>query len=183
MFAIITDSTGSLVCARINCFRQQDLPASPSLNWDSRPPRMPQGQGTLPLKNNRLPKGSQLTMSIATNSSGEVDGFSFSMSVPGAGSINSPVIKLQTISSQVTSANLAPIANFQAILVANNPSGDPPNDSVTFSSAQGIFLYYENNNLVATAASTESGESSNTVYGSLPASYPNGEFYQTFGLS
>jgi hypothetical protein len=183
MFAVVTDPTGSLICVRLNCFRQQDLPASPYLNWDSRAPRLPQGQGSLPLKNNRLPAGSQLTMSLVTNGSGAVDGFSFSMSVPGAGSINSPVITLQSTVSQVTAKNLAPISNFQAILVANNPSGDGPQDAVTFSSAQGIFLYYENNNLTATAASDESGESSNIEYGALPASYPNGEFYQVFGLN
>jgi hypothetical protein len=121
-------------------------------------------------------------MSLATNGSGAVDGFSFSMFVPGAGSINSPVYTLQNISSKVQQDNLAPISNFQATLIANNPAGDPPNDSVTFSSGQGIFLYYENDNLIATAASDESGESSNIQYGALPASYPNGEFYQVFGL-
>jgi hypothetical protein len=183
MFAIVTDDTGSLICVRLNCFRAQDEgPETPYLNWDSRAPRLAPGKGSLPLSKNTLPKGSQLTMSLATNGSGDVEGFSFSMSVPGAGSINSPVITLQSIASQVGPENLAPISNFQAILVANNPSGDGTADSVKFSSAQGIFLYDENNNLVATPASDESGESSNIQYGALPASYPNGEFYQVFGL-
>jgi len=81
-FFVVTDNE---ICARVNCFRQQDLPANPYLNWDSRPPRMPSGQGTLPLPNNRLPKGAQLTMTLATNASGAVDGFAFSMALPGGG--------------------------------------------------------------------------------------------------
>jgi hypothetical protein len=35
---------------------------------------------------------------------------------------------------------------------------------------------------VATPGSDESGENSNIQYGSLPASYPNGELNQVFGI-
>ena len=173
-FFVVTDNE---ICARVNCFRQQDLPASPYLNWDSRPPRMPQGQGTLPLSNNRLPKGSQLTMTLATNARGAVDGFAFSIALPGGASLSTPVITLQSIGSQVVPNNLAPIIKYQTILVAKL-GGLTQN----FSAGKGLFLFAETNSLVATAAVDESGENSNVPYGSLPASYPNGEFYQTFGI-
>jgi hypothetical protein len=138
---------------------------------------MPQGKGTVALSNNTLPKGTQLTLTIATNGGGAVDGFSFSIAVPGQPSISTQVITLQSMGSQVATDNLAPIISYQAILVAKL-GGDTQN----FSSGQAIFQFYENNNLVATPAVDESGENSNTGYGSLPASYPNGEFYQPFGI-
>ena len=71
-----------------------------------------------------------------------------------------------------------PILNFQVILVAENKTDDGTSDSVNFSAAQGIFLCYETNNLTASAAQPESGEQSNIELSRLPASYPNGEFYQ-----
>jgi hypothetical protein len=57
-----------------------------------------------------------------------------------------------------------------------------PSDTVNFSGGQGIFLCYETNNLTASVSEDESGEGSNISYSSLPASYPNGEFYQLFGV-
>ena len=66
--------------------------------------------------------------------------------------------------------------------MAENVADDGPTDTVNFSAGQGIFLCYETNNLTASNAQDESAEESNISYSPLPASYPNGEFYQFFGV-
>ena len=159
----------------VNDFRQQDLPGSPYINWDSR--SMPNNTGVVAVSNNVLPAGWQLTTRITTDSAGTVTGFSFSVAQPNGAVLNSPAMTLEGIRSFVTSANLAPINNFQVIMVGEN--GGRTTD---FSSGQGIFLCFAGESITATAFSDESGEGSNVVYSPLPASYPNGEFYQQFGI-
>jgi hypothetical protein len=170
------------VFAWVNNFRQQDLPASPFINWDSRPPRMPNNAGTVPLPNNRLPKGWRLTTTLVTDSNSNVTGFSFSVSQPDGTVLNSPELTLLSLNPSAVSANLAPILNYQIIMVAENIPDDGPTDSINFSAGQGLFLCYETNNLTASVSKDESAEESNVKYSSLPASYPNGEFYQLFGI-
>jgi hypothetical protein len=158
----------------VNNFRQQDLPGSPVLNWDS---RVLGTQGVVPLPNNRLPKGWTLTTTLATDHSGNVTGFAFSIAQPGGTVLNSGPLTLQGIRPIITSANLAPILNYQAILVGENGG-----HTTDFSAGRGIFLCTETNSLTASASQDESGEGSNLSYSPLPASYPNGEFYQLFGI-
>jgi hypothetical protein len=161
----------------LNCYRQQDLPASPHLQWDSRPPRMPNNAGVVPLTNNRVPKGWQLTVSLVTDHSGNVTGFAFSIAQADGTVLNSPTLTLTDLNTTVVSGNLASILNCQALLVGEN--GGRTTD---FSAGQGIFLSAETNNLTASVSQDETGEGSNLSYSSLPASYPNGEFYQFFGV-
>ena len=159
----------------VNCFRQQDLPGSPLINWDSRPPRMSNGVVSLP--NNRLPSGWQLTTTLATDGHGNVTGFAFSIAQPDGAVLNSGTLTLQSLNPSVVPGNLASILNCQAILVGENGG-----NTTDFSAGQGIFLYFATNSLTASVSQDESGEGSNVSYSSLPASYPNGEFYQPFGI-
>ncbi len=55
-------------------------------------------------------------------------------------------------------------------------------DSAEISAGQGLFLCQAGESLTASASADESGEGSNVGYSALPASYPNGEFYQQFGI-
>jgi tectonin-like protein len=159
----------------VNCYRQQDLPGSPHIQWDSRPPRMPNNTGVVSLANNTLPKGWQLTTTLVTDANSNVTGFTFSIAQPGGTVLNSPTVMLTSLNtSSDVSGNLAPILNFQAILVGEN--GGHTTDFEAGGS--GIFLCYATKSLTATASEDESGEGSNVGYSSLPASYPGGEFYQ-----
>lgn len=159
----------------VNDFRQQDLPGSPLINWDSR--SMPNNTGVVPLSNNVLPAGWQLTTRLATDSAGAVTGFSFSVAQPNGFVLNSPAMTLQGIRSFIVPGNLAPINNFQVIMVGENGG-----HTTDFSAGQGLFQCFAGNSLTATASADESGEGSNVSYSPLPASYPNGEFYQQFGI-
>jgi hypothetical protein len=159
----------------VNDFRQQDLPGSPLINWDSR--SLPNNTGVVPLPNNRLPRGWQLTTTLATGPGGNVTGFAFSVAQPNGTVLNSPALTLQGIRPVVVPSNLASILNYQAILVGENGGA-----TTDFSAGQGIFLCYANNSLSGTASQDESGEGSNVSYSPLAASYPNGEFYQEFGI-
>jgi hypothetical protein len=159
----------------VNDFRQQDLPGSPLINWDSR--SMPNNTGVVPLPNNRLPSGWQLTTTLTADSSGKVTGFAFSVAQPNGTVLNAPVQTLQSINSNVVAGNLATILNYQVILVGENGGG-----TTDFSAGKGIFLCHAKNSLVATVSQDESGEGSNVSYSPLPASYPNGEFFQEFGV-
>jgi hypothetical protein len=161
----------------INCYRQQDLPGSPHLQWDSRPPRMPANTGVVSLANNVLPKGWQLTTTLVTDQSSDVTGFAFSIAQPDGTVLNPAALTLQSLNSSVVSGNLASILNCQAILVGENGG-----NTTDFSAGKGIFLCYATKNLTASVSEDESGEGSNVSYSSLPASYPNGEFYQFFGV-
>jgi hypothetical protein len=172
------DVTQDEVVLRICCFREQDTATeTPLINWDSRPPRLPSGQGTVPVPNNLLTTGYQLTLTLLNNAAGAVEAFFFSMVQPNGTALNSPAITLESLNSSVTSQNLAPIVSYQAILV-----GKQGGATTNFSAGKGLFQFYENDNLVAGMNQIESLESSNIVYGLLPGSYPNGEFYQTFGI-
>jgi hypothetical protein len=166
----------------VNDFQQQGLPASDLLNWDSR--SMPNNTGvvTLPNNTNSLPSGWQLTTTLATDpNSGNVTGFTFSVAQPNGTVLNSGPQKLLGLTSKVVAGNLAPILNMQVILVAENPHDNGPADS--FSAGKGILLCYADNDLSAVVHQAESGENSNVKYSPLPASYPNGEFFQFFGAS
>ena len=165
----------------VNTFQQDSSNAKQFINWDSR--SMPSNTGVLPLPNNRLPSGWQLTTTLATDkNSGNVTGFAFSVAQPGGPGLNVPVQTLQSIYPALVPGNLLPVLNMQAVLLAENPVSNPPNDSINFSAGKGIFLCHADNNLIATASQDESGEQSNVQYSPLPASYPNGEFFQFFGV-
>jgi hypothetical protein len=161
----------------VNTF-QADSGASPNyINWDSR------GAGLqVSLPNNILPKGWQLTTTLATDKNNNVTGFAFSIVQADGSTLNSGLLTLQSLNGSVV-PGVAPILNLQVILVAENPAQNGPTDAVTFSAGEGIFLCYAANSLIATAGHAESGETSNMNYSALPASYPNGEFFQLFGLS
>jgi len=160
----------------VNDFRQQDIPPeSPLINWDSR--SLPNNTGVVALSNNRLPRGWQLTTTLATDHGGKVTGFAFSVAQPNGAVLNSPALTLQGIRPVVVAGNLASILNCQVILVGENGGA-----TTDFSAGQGIFLCYASSNLSATASKLESLEGSNVSYSPLPASYPNGEFYQQFGI-
>jgi len=160
----------------VNNFRKQDLPGSPLVNWDSR--SLANNAGVVALPNNRLPRGWQLTTTLATDHGGNVTGFAFSVAQPNGAVLNSPALPLQGIRPIVVAGNLASILNYQVILVGENGGA-----TTDFSAGQGIFLCYASNSLLATASRDESGEGSNVNYSPLPASYPNGEFYQQFGIA
>lgn len=166
----------------VNCFTKQGYPTgSALLEWDSR--SMPNNTGWVSLSNNRLPAGWQLTTTLITDNDSNVTGFAFSIAQPDGAVLNSPTLPMQNAPDVpprpiIVPGNLAPILNFQAILV-----GEVGGHTTDFSSGQGIFLCYETNNLTASATGElESGEKSNVSYSSLPAAYPNGEFFQLFGI-
>jgi hypothetical protein len=164
--------------AWVNCYRKEDLPASPLINWDSRVAT----NGVVSLPGNTLPAGWQLTTTLATDHNNHVTGFScIATNTAGIAVVNVSETLLG-ISSSATSANLASIQNFQAVLVAENKNDDGKNDTVKFNSGQAIFLLTANNDVVANAPKGETGEQSNTSYSALPNAYPNGEFYQEIGI-
>ncbi len=167
----------------VNTF-QKDFTNTPTqyINWDSRV--LAPGKGVVPLSNNRLPAGWQLTTTLATDASNnnKVTGVTFSVTQPNGTVTDSGLQTLASMDSSIGLGNMAPIANFQVVLVAENIPGNGPTDTVSFSAGNGIFLCYANNNLEATAAEDETGEQSNMKYSQLPATYPNGEFFQFFGV-
>jgi hypothetical protein len=112
-----------------------------------------------------------------TDRSSNVTGFAFSIAQPNGTVLNSPTLTLLSLNTSVASANLASILNCQAILVGENGGS-----TTDFSAGQGIFLSFATNGLTASVSRDESGEGSNVSYSALPASYPNGEFYQLFGI-
>jgi hypothetical protein len=162
----------------VNDFRKQDLPGNPLINWDSR--ALPNDTGVLSLQNNVLPKDLKLTTTLATDANGNVTGFSFRVANAGGPVLKSPALSLLSLPSHkttVVAANLAPIANYQVIMVGEN--GGTTTD---FSAGKGIIACDAANNLSATASQDESGEGSNVKYAALPASYPDGKFFQFFGI-
>jgi hypothetical protein len=175
---------GGKLFSWVNTFQNDGLKSPQYINWDSR--SMAQGVGWVALTNNRLPKDWQLTTSLATDQTGNVTGLSFSVTqADGTVVINSGPQALKTLPGLSSTAVVVPkpIHNFQVVLVAENPvsNGGASVDSVTFTSGKGIFLCYAKNNLSASAAIQETLEVSNSTYSALPASYPNGEFFQFFG--
>jgi hypothetical protein len=146
------------------------------INWDSRPPRM--SDGVVSLQNNRLPKGWQLTTTLVADSNGTVTGFGFSVAQPDGTILNPPAKTLLSLNTTVVPSNLAPIINYQAILVGENGRA-----TTNFLAGKGIFQCYADNYLSIAVSEDESGEESNVTYSSLPSSYPNGEFYQLFGIA
>lgn len=168
----------------VNTF-QQDFTSTPKqyINWDSRV--LPASKGVVPLSNNRLPAGWQLTTTLATDASNnnKVTGVTFSVTQPNGTVTDSGLQTLASMDSSIGLGNMASIANFQVVLVAENIPGNGPADTVTFSAGNGIFLCYANNNLEATTAEDETFEQGNNMnYSQLPATYPNGEFFQFFGV-
>ncbi|MGA9274805.1 MAG: hypothetical protein WBV67_15090 [Candidatus Cybelea sp.] len=162
----------------VNCFTKQGYPNGAALlEWDSR--SMPNNTGVVSLSNNRLPAGWQLTTTLITDNSSNVTGFAFSIAQPDGTVLNPPTQPMQNAPPRapIVPDNLAPILNFQAILVGENGG-----HTTDFSSGQGIFLCYETNNLTASVSKGESAEKSNVSYSSLPAAFPNGEFFQLFGI-
>ena len=49
--------------------------------------------------------------------------------------VKSPTVTLLSLNNSLVSGNLAPILNFQVILVAENTADDGPSDAVNFSAA------------------------------------------------
>jgi hypothetical protein len=168
---------------RLNLWRDQDLASeSAYINWDSR--QMPNSSGVVPVPNNVLPAGSVVTATLTTGDDDNITGFQFTVSQPNQPTLNSPVVAVTSIDNQrATSQNLAPNLGFCASMIALL-GGDP----VSFKSGRAIFLFSADNNLsansTAPAAAFQTGtaETSNAVYAPLPATYPNGEFYQPFGI-
>jgi hypothetical protein len=155
------------------------------IEWDSRAQNY-----TLPLQNNVLPKGYQFTVTLINDAnSGKVTGVSFAVTDQNNKILLAPpAFKLLTLTSgaspTINASAEAVIDSFMPVLVGENAGA-----TTTFSSGQGIFLVNATNNLAATneerasdSAVTGTKERSNTSYASLPASYPNGEFYQSFGI-
>ena len=166
---------GNELFSWVNCYREQDLPGNPMINWDSR--SMPGNTGVVSLPNNRLPAGWQLTTTLVTDDTSTLTGFAFSIAQPDGTVLNSPILTLLSLNASVSSGNLAPALNCQAILVGEN--GGTTTD---FSAGEGFFLLHETSDLTAGESQDESGEGSNVSYAPLPASYPNGEFYQFFSV-
>jgi hypothetical protein len=165
--------------AWVNCFREEDEgPETPFINWDSRGAT----NGVVSLPSNTLPAGWQLTTTLATDQNNHVTGFSCVATNAAGVAVVNVAERLLGINSSATSANLAPILNYQALLVAENIPDDGITDTVKFNSGQAIFLLTANNDLAANPPQGETGEQSNTSYSALPNSYPNGEFYQPFGI-
>jgi hypothetical protein len=164
--------------AWVNCFRAEDGGTRPFINWDSRFVT----NGVVSLPSNTLPAGWQLTTTLATDQNNHVTGFSCVATNAAGVAVVNVAETLLGISSPATSANLAPILNYQAVLVAENKSDDGKTDSVKFNSGQAIFLLTANNEVVANIPQGETLEQSNISYSALPNSYPNGEFYQLFGV-
>jgi hypothetical protein len=160
----------------VNNFRQQDLPGNPFVNWDSR--SLPKNAGVVSLTNNQLPKGWQLTTTHANDHAGNVTGFAFSVAQADGTVLSSQSLTLEGIRPIVTAANLATILNYQVIMVGENALA-----TTNFTAGMGIFVCYAADSLVATPSADESGEGSNVNYSPLPASYPNGEFFQQFGIA
>jgi hypothetical protein len=165
----------------VNTFQNDTTNGKQFIDWDSRPPRLPANKGVVPLANNRLPSGSQLTTTLANDGDGKVTGVTFSVALPDGTAVNSGLVTLLSLPPAVP-GNLLSILNLQVILVAENIHDNGTSDTINFSGGKGIFHCYETNNLTATVSQRESEEGSNVKYSSLPASYPNGEFYQFFGV-
>jgi hypothetical protein len=168
----------------VNCFRQQDVGGGAYLNWDSR--QLGMTTGWTAVTNNRLPSRWQLTTTLVTDHGGNVTGFSFTVAKPdGTLAIKSPSLELLTVKNvnKIVQGNLAPIVCFQAVMVGENAG-----ETCNFSAGKGIFLCYANNNISASQGfpsnsfTAHTVEKSNVTYSPLPASYPNGEFYQQFGV-
>jgi hypothetical protein len=164
----------------VNNYRQADLPGSPVINWDSR-----STGDTVALTNNVLPAGWQLTTTLITDPSTQIV-TSFSFSVSGGGrTLLAPAPFTLTGLKGTPASYETPINSFSTVMVGENGGID-----TNFSAGQGIFLSYATNSLAATG--TEPGddsssvpgtaENSNISYSGLPLSYPNGEFYQMFGV-
>jgi hypothetical protein len=164
----------------VNTFQQDTSSSQQFINWDSR--SLPNDTGVLGLVNNRLPKGLQLTTTLETDHNSNVTGFAFSIANAGRTVLESPARTLLSIDPSVVPGNLSSILNLQVILVAENKFDDGSADTVNFSAGKGIFHCFASNNLTASVSQDESAEGSNISYSSLPASYPNGEFYQPFGI-
>ena len=155
------------------------------IEWDST------GQNyTLPLKNNILPKGYQFTVTLVNDAnSGKVTGVSFAVTDHNNKILLAPPpFKLLALTSgaspTINASAEAVIDSFMPVLVGENKGA-----TTTFASGRGIFLVNATNNLAVTNKELTSDlaiggtkEKSNTSYSSLPASYPNGEFYQSFGI-
>jgi len=174
-------ATQNELCFLVNSFREQD--SEPFLQWDSRPkPSNNVYTGVVPLPgDNRLPKGWQLTMNLLTDRNSNVTGFKFSIIQPDGTTLTSPAITLLSLNDKAVASNLAPIQNCTALLIKNNGA-----TTTDFSAGKGMFLYSETNSLIASLSANGSGvttaENSNISYAALPASYPNGQFYQQFGI-
>jgi hypothetical protein len=157
----------------VNCFPQQDL-SNNIFFWVAR-------TKLWALPSSDLKQGWQLTMTLSTDQSNNVTGVTFSAVQPDGAAIDPVWFPLTSLLNPTTggpnagSANFAPIFNVQTIL-----SGEFNGQVADFKSGEGFILSYAPNNLTATAPADESGENSNINYSALPASYPNGEFYQFF---
>jgi hypothetical protein len=137
------------------------------------------------LSSNRLAAGTVLTVTLENDSKGNVTGATFTV-VDNTGATKANVTKtlLGFNASGFTSADLAPINGFELNLVG--PDGGA---STTLTSGQGIFHFGATNHLTCLNAEPSgdlgvgTAETANSAYTPLPASFPNGDFWQLFGTS
>jgi hypothetical protein len=137
------------------------------------------------LSSNKLAAGYVLTVTLENDSKGNVTGCTFNV-VDNNGVTQANVTKtlLGFNASGFTSADLAPINGYELNLVG--PDGGA---GATLTSGQGIFHFGATNHLTCLNAEPSgdlgvgTAETANSLYSPLPASYPNGDFWQLFGTS
>jgi hypothetical protein len=137
------------------------------------------------LGSNELAAGWVLTVTLQNDSSGNVTGANF-LVVDATGATKANVTKtlLGFNAAGFTAADLAPINGFELNLVG--PSGG---NSTTLTSGKGVIHYGASHAL--TCLNTEpsgdlgigTAETANSFYSTLPASYPNGDFWQLVSTS
>ena len=137
------------------------------------------------LGSNTLPAGYQLSMTLQNDSAGNITGFSATVvDASGATVANISKTLVSLGYSGFTSADEAPINGFELDLV-----GPDSSQNASLTSGQGIFHFAATNNLTALNVEPSgdlgigTAETANSFYGSLPANYPNGDFWQIFTTS
>ena len=161
----------------VNRFTKQGYPNGAALlEWDSR--SMPNNTGVVSLSNNRLPAGWQLTTTLITDNSSNVTGFAFSIAQPDGTVLTRQRSRCRTLPPEPQScpATSRPFSISRQSLSERTAATRPISHRVRY------FLCYETNNLTASVSKGESAEKSNVSYSSLPAAFPNGEFFQLFGI-
>jgi hypothetical protein len=141
--------------------------------------------GWAALSNNRLPSGWQLTTTLTT-AQGNITGFAFTVTKPD-GYVCYQIAIADAADHQEQQHSRAGQPRAASLLPDGHGRGKQQRD-MQLLGGQGIFLCYADNNLSANqsfpshCATAITLEKSNVAYATLPATYPNGEFYQPFGV-